>query len=182
MLIAITRSEAAKKASETRKRNRYEQMREERIQSARRDYLYNKLSSEQRADIEAQLDSATCDFDEELENWFQEKEEAAKEVLRGLLRKSVSYVTILAAIETDNVRTTASTGRGGCSFNLSDLLYDVTREKEFLGMNQTTSEEQQRMWALTDTVLGKSEMEGMDESEYDIPLPYEEMLAANAKA
>jgi hypothetical protein len=59
MLTATGRSAAAKKAVETRKRDRYEAMREEKIQSARRDYLYQKLTDEQRDAIDTQLDSST---------------------------------------------------------------------------------------------------------------------------
>jgi predicted DNA binding protein len=59
MSTATGRSAAAKKANETRKRNKYEARRQEQIQSARRDYLYSKLTDEQREAIDAQLDSST---------------------------------------------------------------------------------------------------------------------------
>ena len=64
MLTADGRSEAAKKANETRKRNRYEAMCDEAmcdeaIQSARRQHLYSTLNDEQRDAIDTQIDSTT---------------------------------------------------------------------------------------------------------------------------
>jgi hypothetical protein len=72
MTNATGRSAAAKKASETRKRNRYQAKRDEAIQSARRDYLYDKLTDEQREAIDEQL--TYCDACHEFENYATDED------------------------------------------------------------------------------------------------------------
>ena len=74
MQTATGRSAAAKKANETRKRNKYEAKRDEAIQSARRRYLYEQLTDTERESVEYELLSATSGLDEELEEWLTEKE------------------------------------------------------------------------------------------------------------
>src|SRR5512142_2365842 len=90
----VTRSQ---KAVETRKRNRYQAMRDKKIQSARRAYLYNKLTDEQREAIDDQLDSSTCSFDDELEEFVVNKECEVAEDIRALLREGIHPALILCA-------------------------------------------------------------------------------------
>jgi hypothetical protein len=178
MQTATGRSAAAKKANETRKRNKYEAKRDEAIQSARRRYLYEQLTDAERESVEDELLSATSGLDEELEEWLTEKEWEAKEVLRSLLRKGVKAAVILASIENSDVPAEFSTGRGGFSFNLNDLLNHVLLEDEFIGMNGSTPEERKKRWNATDTYISEDAVAGMDESEYDIPPALTEPVTA----
>jgi hypothetical protein len=89
MLTATGRSAATKKANETRKRNKYEENREAAIQSARRNYLYNQLTDEQREAIDEQLDSSTCAFEDEFEEFIRNKESEVMNDIRVLLRKGI---------------------------------------------------------------------------------------------
>jgi hypothetical protein len=168
----------SQKAALTRKRNKYEAKRHEAIQSARRRYLYEQLTDTERESVEYELLSATSGLDEELEEWLTEKEWEAKEVLRNVLRKGAKAAIILAAIENSDVPAEFSTGRGGFSFNLNDLLKHVLIEDEFIGMNSSTPEEREKLWNATDTYISKDKVPGMNESEYDIPPALAEPVTA----
>jgi thiamine biosynthesis protein ThiC len=173
------RSAAAKKANETRKRNKYEQVREEKLQAARRSFLWHKMTEAEHDLVLDELHGATRTFAKKLEEWFLEQQEEAKHALRTLLRQGVKYTTILAAIESGYVESTYSTGRGGgFSFSYADLLEDVVYEDEFLETEQLTPAAQQKMWEVTETYIGADEVVGMDESEYDIPPALPEPVAA----
>jgi hypothetical protein len=172
------RRASALKAAATRKLNKYEEKRDEAIQFARRHYLYEQLTDAERESVEDELLSATSGLDEELEEWLTEKEWEAKEVLRSLLRKGVKAAIILASIENSDVPAEFSTGRGGFSFNLNDLLYHVRLEDEFIGMNGSTPAEREKRWNVTDTYISEEAAAGMDESEYDIPPALTEPVTA----
>jgi hypothetical protein len=148
------RSEAAKKASETRKRNKYEAIREEAIQSARREYLYNKLTHEQRDAIDEQLDSSTYGFDDEYEEFIRNKESEVMDDIRSLLRKGIHPAVILNALEGGNCETEISTGRGGFTIDKQNLLKEVLLEEEFHSV---------------DTSVDTDEVEGIDYENFDIP-------------
>jgi hypothetical protein len=178
MANATDRSLAAIKASETRKRNKYEAKRDEAIQSARRRYLYEQLTDAERESVEDELLSATSGLDEELEEWVTEKEWEAKEVLRSLLHKGVKAAIILASIENGDVPAEFSTGGGGFSFSLNVLLNQVLLEDEFIGMNGSAPEEREKRWNAADTYISEDEVPGMDESEYDIPPALTEPVTA----
>jgi hypothetical protein len=152
MLTAIGRSEAAKKAVETRKRNRYEQEREEAIQSARRQYLYNKLSEEQREAIDDQIDSSTYSFDDELEDFVINKECEVADDIRALLREGIHPALILSAFEAGNC--TVQFPTGGFTIDKKKLLDVVLREKEFRSV---------------DTDVDEEDVSGIDYGDFDIP-------------
>jgi hypothetical protein len=177
-MFATSTATPSQKAALTRKRNKYEAKRDQAIQSARRHYLYEQLTDVERESVEDELLSATSGLDEELEEWLTEKEWEAKEVLRSLLRKGVKAAIILASIENSDAPAEFSTGRGGFSFNLKDLLNEVLIEVEFLGMNGSTPEEREKRWNATDRYISQEEVPGMDESEYDIPPALTELVTA----
>jgi hypothetical protein len=152
MLTATGRSAAAKKASETRNRNKYEAMREEKIQSARREYLYDKLTDEQRDAIDEQLDSSTYGFDDELEEFVRNKESEVMDDIRALLRDSIQPALILQALEAGNCGVEFSTG--GFTIDKKSLLDEVLREEQFRSM---------------DTYVDEDEVEGVNYEDFDIP-------------
>jgi hypothetical protein len=152
MLTVTGRSEAARKASETRKRNRYEQKREEAIQSARREYLYNKLTDEQHEAIEQQLDSSTYGFDDELEEFVLNKEYEVVSDLRALLRSGIHPALILLAFEAGSC--TAVFPTGGFTIDKKRLLGEVLREEEF---------------RFVDTDVHEEDVEGISYDDFDIP-------------
>jgi hypothetical protein len=152
MLTATGRSEAAKKAVETRKRNRYEQKREEAIQSARRQYLYDKLSDEQREAIDDQIDSSTYSFDDELEDLVINKECEVADDIRALLRKGIHPALILCAFEAGNCAVEFPTG--GFTIDKKKLLDLVLGENEFRSV---------------DTDVDEEDVEGIDYEDFDIP-------------
>jgi hypothetical protein len=146
------RSEAARKASETRKRNKYEAIREEKIQSARRELLYSKLTDEQREAIEEQLDSSTYGFDEELEEFILNKEYEVVGDIRTLLRDGIHPALILQALEAGHCETQFSTG--GFTIDKKSLLDEVLREEEFRSI---------------DTYVDEDEVEDVSYEDFDIP-------------
>lgn len=152
MLTATGRSDAAKKASETRKRNKYEAMRDEKIQSARREYLYNKLTDEQREAIEEQLDSSTYAFDDELEDFVLNKEYEVASDIRALLRDGIHPALILGALEAGNCSVEFPTG--GFTIDKKSLLDKVLSEEEF---------------RLVDTDVDDDDVEGINYGDFDIP-------------
>ena len=154
MLTATGRSAAAKKANETRKRNKYKAMREEQIQSARRHYLYNKLTDEQRDVIDAQLDSSTCGLDDEFEEFIREKESEVMDDIRALLREGIHPALILQALDVGNCEAQVSTGCGGFTIDKKKLLQGVLLEEEFRTL---------------DVYLGEDEVSGINYGEFDIP-------------
>jgi hypothetical protein len=81
---------------------RYQQKREEAIQSARRQYLYDKLSNEQREAIDDQVDSSTYSFDDDLEEFVVNKECEVAADIRALLREGIHPALILCAFEAGN--------------------------------------------------------------------------------
>jgi hypothetical protein len=168
MLTATSHPTVAKKAIATLKR-KYERVREEKLQAARRRFLWDKMIDEEQELVLDELFGGVCLFDANLEEWFLEQEAEAKDALRTLLRNGMKYTTILAAIESGYVETTYSTGHGGFSFNYIDLLENIVNEDEFLGSEQQTLAAQQKMWELTETYIGDDEVVGMVESAYDIP-------------
>jgi hypothetical protein len=152
MLTATDRSEAARKASENRKRNRYEQKREEAIQSARRQYLYNKLTDEQREAIDDQLDSSTYSFDDELEDFVVNKECEVADDIRALLRQGIHPALIACAFEAGNCAVEFPTG--GFTIDKQKLLDLVVAEKEFRSV---------------DTHVDEEDVEGIDYEDFDVP-------------
>ena len=152
MLTATNRSEAARKASETRKRNRYEQKREEAIQSARRHYLYKKLSDEQRETIDDQIDASTYSFDDELEDFVINKENEIADDIRALLREGIHPALILGAFEAGNCFSEFPTA--GFTIDKQKLLDLVLGEKEFRSV---------------DTHVDEEDVEGIDYEDFDIP-------------
>jgi len=131
MANATGRSAAARKANETRKRNKYEAKRDEAIQSARRGHLYDKLTDEQRDAIDEQLDSSTYGFDDEFEEFIRNKESEVMDDIRALLRDGIHPAVILNALEVGNCQTEISTGRGGFAIDKKNLLDEVLLEEEF---------------------------------------------------
>jgi hypothetical protein len=164
--------------AQRRKRNRYEEKRESKIDIARRNHLYCKLAGEVRDGIESELNGAICAFDDKVLACLHNGEENTKELLRNFLRKGIKCTIILAAIEGGNVLSNVSTGRGGVTLDFANLLLEVIDEDEFAGSKQPTPEAQEKMWELTKTYVNDDDVEGMDESQYDIPPPYEETLKA----
>lgn len=152
MLTVTGRSEAARKASETRKRKRYEQKREEAIQSARREYLDNKLTDEQREAIEQQLDSSTYGFDDELEDFVLNKEHEVVSNLRSLLRSGIHPALILLAFEAGSC--TAVFPTDGFTIDKKRLLGEVLREEEF---------------RFVDTDVDEEDVDGISYDDFDIP-------------
>jgi len=152
MLTATGRSPAAKKAVETRKRNKYEAMREEKIQSARRVYFYNKLTDEQRDTIEERLDSSTYAFDDELEEFVLNKEYEVVSDLRALLRDGIHPALILQALEAGSCGVVFPTD--GFTIDKKSLLDKVLREEEFRSV---------------DTDVDEDEVSGIDYGDFDIP-------------
>jgi hypothetical protein len=152
MLTATGRSEAAKKAVETRKRNRYEQKREEAIQSARRKYLYNKLTDEQREAIDDQLDSSTYSFDDELEDFVRNKEYEVVCDIRALLRGNIHPALVLQALEAGNCSVYLPTA--GFTIDKKSLLDEVLQEEEFRSV---------------DTDVDEEDVEGINYEDLDIP-------------
>jgi hypothetical protein len=142
MSIATSRSAAAKKANETRKRNKYEAIRHEAIQSARRQHLYDKLTDEQREAIDRQLDSSTCVFDEEFEEFIRNKESEVMDNIRGLLREGIHPAVILRALEGGNCEMQISTGRGGFMIDKEELLKEVLLEQEFHSVDTHVDEDE----------------------------------------
>jgi hypothetical protein len=152
MLTATGRSPAVKKAVETRKRNKYEAMREEKIQSARRAYLYNNLTDEQRDAIEEQLDSSTYGFDDELEEFVFNKEYEVVSDLRALLRDGIHPALILQALEGGSCGVVFPTD--GFTIDKKSLLDKVLREEEFRSV---------------DTDVDEDEVSGIDYGDFDVP-------------
>lgn len=148
------RSAAAKKAVETRKRNKYESMRAEKIQSARRDYLYNKLTHEQRDAIDEQLDSSTYGFNDAFEEFIRDKESEVMDDIRGLLREGVQPAVVLRALEVGNCEAQISTGVGGFTIDKEQLLNEVLLEEEFHSL---------------DTEVDEREVPGIGYEDFDIP-------------
>jgi hypothetical protein len=122
----MSRSE---KAAFTRKQNRNEEKREAAIQSARREYLYGKLTDEQRESIEDRLDSSTYSFDDELEEFVFNKECEVADDIRALLRDGIHPGLILGVLEAGNVSVEFPTG--GFTIDKKSLLDQVLREEEF---------------------------------------------------
>jgi hypothetical protein len=164
MASATGRSAAAKKANVTRKRKKYEAKRDEAIQSARRDYLYDKLTDEQRDAIDEQLDSSTYGFDDEFEEFIRNKEFEVMDDIRALLRDGIHPAVILNALEVGNCQTEISTGRGGFTIDKKNLLVEVLREEEFRSV---------------DTYLDQDEVEGINYEDFDIPPAAAEEGGAN---
>lgn len=154
MTNATGRSAAAKKASETRKRNRYEAKRDEAIQSARRDYLCDKLTDEQRDAIDEQLDSSTYGFDDEFEEFIRNKESEVMNDIRALLRDGIHPAVILNALEVGNCQAEISTGRGGFTIYKKNLLNEVLLEEEFHSV---------------DTYVDEGEVAGINHEDFAIP-------------
>ena len=152
MLTTTGRSAAAKKAVETRKRKRYEAIRDEKIQSARREYLYGKLTDEQREYIDDQLDSSTYSFDDEFEEFVFNKEREVAGDIRALLREGIHPALILQALDAGNCGVEFPTG--GFTINKKKLLDVVLREEEF---------------RLVDTDLAENDVQGIDYADFDIP-------------
>jgi hypothetical protein len=164
MAKVTSRSEAAKKAVATRKRERYEAMREEKIQTARRDYLYNKLTDEQRDAIDQQLDSSTHAFDDEFEDFIRNKESEVMDDIRTLLRQDVHPALILHALQIGNCEPQISTGPGGFTIDKKKLLEEVLLEEEFRSL---------------DVDLEKNYVEGINYADFDIPPAMAEEGGAN---
>jgi hypothetical protein len=158
MTNATGRSAAAKKAVETRKRNKYESRRAEQIQSARRDYLYNKLTDEQRDAIDEKLDSSTYGFDDEFEEFIRNKESEVMDDIRALLRDGIHPAVVLCALEVGNCEAQISTGRGGFTIDKKKLLEEVLREEEF---------------RFVDTDVDEDDVEGINYEDFQIPLALE---------
>jgi hypothetical protein len=154
MLTATGRSAAAKKASETRKRNKYEAMHDEAIQSARRQHLYDKLTDEQRDAIDTQLDSSTCIFEDEFEEFIRDKESEVMDDIRALLRDGIHPAVVLCALEVGNCETQISTGRGGFTIDKENLLNEALLEEEFCSV---------------DTYLDDDDVKGIKYEAFDIP-------------
>jgi hypothetical protein len=164
MAKVTSRSEAAKKAVETRKRKRYEAMREEKIQTARRNYLYNKLKDEQRDAIDEQLDSSTYGFDDEFEDFIRNKESEVLDDIRTLLREDIHPALILHALQIGNCEPQISTGSGGFTINKKKLLEEVLLEEEFRTF---------------DVYLDEDEVSGINYEDFDIPPAAAEEGGAN---
>lgn len=164
MSNATSRSAAAKKANETRKRNKYEAMRREAIQSARRQHLYDKLTDEQRDAIDAHLDSSTCVFEDEFEEFIRNKECEVMDDIRGLLREGIHPSVILRALEVGSCETQISTGRGGLAIDKEELLTEVLLEQEFHSV---------------DTYVNEDEVPGIEYGDFDIPPALAEETGAN---
>lgn len=154
MLTATGRSQAAKKASETRKHNKYAAMRDEAIQSARRQHLYSTLTDEQRDAIDAQIDSSTCIFDDEFEEFIRDKESEVMDDIRALLRDGIHPAVVLCALEVGNCDAQISTGYGGFTIDKKKLLAEVLLEEEFRAL---------------DAYLDEDEVSGIDYEDFDIP-------------
>jgi len=148
------RSAAAKKAVETRKRKKYEAMREEQIQSARRDYLYHKLTDEQRDAIDEKLDSSTYGFDDDFEEFIRNKEYEVMDDIRALLREGTHPALILHALNVGNCDAQISTGSGGFTIDKKKLLEEVLLEEKFSAL---------------DVYLDEDEVFGIDYEDFDIP-------------
>jgi hypothetical protein len=165
MLTATGRSTAAKKASETRKRNKYEAQRDEAIQSARRQYLYTKLTDEERDAVDEQLDSSTHGFEDEFEDFIRGKESEVMDDIRILLRGGMHPALILIALEVGNCEVQISTGHGGFTIDKKNLLKEVLLEEQFLAL---------------DTYVDEEAVVGIDYKEFDIPPALEEKGEAAA--
>jgi hypothetical protein len=164
MLTATGRSAAAKKASETRKHNKYEAMRDEAIQSARRQHLYDKLTGEQRDAIDTQLDSSTCIFEDEFEEFIRDKEAEVMDDIRALLSDGIHPAMVLCALEVGNCEAQISTGHGGFTIDKQKLLGEVLLEEDFRAL---------------DVYLDEDEVSGIDNEDFDIPPALKAEAVAN---
>ena len=146
------RSEAARKANETRKANKLAQQQYETAQRERRAELLENADEATKKALD-DLYTPFCVIDDEYEQllaeWEQEKTEEVKQGIRHLLRKEVSAALILGYIE-ENLET-FHLGIYSMEINPEKILEDVLLEDDFLGMNQPTPEAKQKMWALTAT-------------------------------
>jgi hypothetical protein len=150
------RSEAAKKANETRRANKLAQQQYEEDQQKRREWLLGQLTDEQREAIEEELSTPFTCLDDEFENlvteFYDSKVEEVKDAIRGLLRKQTKASLILAAIEQDWTLK-FNLGIYSLVVDAEEILDGVLGEDEFLGMNQDTPEAKQTMWSLTDKTI-----------------------------
>ena len=154
MANATDRSVAARKAHETRKRNKYEAKRDDAIQSARRHYLYEHLTDEQRDAIDEKLDSSTYGFDDEFEEFIRNKEYEVMDDVRALLREGTHPALILHALNVGNCDAQISTGPGGFTIDKKKLLEEVLLEEKFSAL---------------DVYLDDDEVSGIDYEDFDIP-------------
>ena len=163
------RSAAAQKAAATRKRNKHEEKRDEAIQSARRQYLYYRLTNAERESIERALLRAISGLEDEFEKWFNKKLREAKEIIRNLLREGVKAAIILASLENTVMPVTILAWPDSFNFNLAILLDEVRLESEFSGINGSTFDECCQILEGSHTHVSENEVPGIDESQYDIP-------------
>ena len=133
---------------------RYQQKREEAIQSARRQYLYNKLSNEQREAIDDQLDSSTYSFDDGLEEFVVNKECEVAADIRALHREGIHPALILGAFEAGNC--TVEFPTGGFTTDKKRLLDVPLREDEFRSVD-------------SDIDFEEDEVEAIDYEDFYIP-------------
>jgi hypothetical protein len=148
------RSEAAKKASATRKANKEAERQRQAQQQERREGIWNALPKGKQKEIGSALSAPMCVADDEYEellaDWCATKTEEIRDTFRALLRNKVSAKVILAGIEQGYIDN-FELGFYRLAIEPESILQDVLLEDEFLGCKQPTPEAQQAVWELTET-------------------------------
>jgi len=124
------RSEAARKANATRKRNKAEQEQFDAEQKELRAAEYNKLSDELQGLVYRGIHEA-LDLDEQLVDWMESNREAVRETVRQFLRSGISAAWILAAAEENGLHTKWEIVGSGQTVDLEEAILDVSIEPEF---------------------------------------------------
>src|SRR5208283_2680672 len=96
------RSEAARRASETRRAKKEAKRAFESKQYELRMYHYDAMSDEAQEQIRTELVSeATGNLEDEMNDWFEGKVSDAQDKLRGFLRNGFTYIDLKSALEDD---------------------------------------------------------------------------------
>ncbi len=126
------RSEAARKAAQTRKENKAEERRADREQQERRAYLYSTLlTNSDRQNIEIALDNIVDEFESSFEAFMKERDVCARVVMTSVVeaidqRKHALKLT-QAALETYHVRRNGYASGYVC---LDEILADMMLESD----------------------------------------------------
>jgi hypothetical protein len=128
--IRNERSEAAKKANATRRRNKAEKEQFEAEQKDLRAKEYSSLSDELQREVYKGVREA-LDLEEQLIDWMESNREAVRETIRGFLRKGLSAAQILGAAEENCLDSKWEIVGSGQIVDLEEAIFDVSIEPEF---------------------------------------------------
>jgi hypothetical protein len=157
MASTATRSAAAVKASETRRRNKALEQAREQAKGKALTKIYEGLTEAEQEFINETLSGAwTClddYYEEHLNQFFNDHEEEMKDAIRTLLRQGTKATTIIASMRNGDATTEFQFGVYGMMLDGEEILQNVLLEDEFLGSKQETPEAKEKMWELTDTIV-----------------------------